>query len=348
MNSIKVNSIDKEKIIRNIEKLVSIPSPTGFTSEISKYLINYAEKNSIDYYKTKKGAVIFKFETEKASKENSMFACHIDTLGAMVNQIKDQKLKITNIGGYPPFYIIGNYCKIHCFDGKTYEGTILPENPSVHVNKKLTDKKFKMKDVYIRPDIITDEDKTLENYISVGDFVSFNPGFKLTNGFIKSRHLDDKSSAAALLYLSEIIKNNIDMLNQNIYFYFNITEETGQGIAGMPPIDNLIIVDMGVVGNKIEGNEYSVSICAKDSSGPYNYQLVQKLIKLSAENNLNYKVDVFPYYGSDGSAALRAGNDLKVALIGPGVSASHGYERTHIKGLTNTVNLILTYIDSIN
>ena len=348
MEKLNLKAIKMEKITDHLEKMVNIPSPTGFTDEITKFLINYAENNNISYSKTKKGAVIYEFETEKASKGNSMFACHIDTLGAMINQVKDQKLKITNIGGYPPFYIIGNYCKIHCYNGKTYEGTILPENPSVHVNKKLSKKKYKMEDVYIRPDIITDEEKSLENYISVGDFVSFDPGFKTTNGFIKSRHLDDKSSAAVLLYLSTIINNNIDNLNQNIYFYFNITEETGQGIAGMPPIDNLIIVDMGVVGDKVEGNEYSVSICAKDTSGPYNYQLVQKLIELSKKNNIDYKVDVFPYYGSDGSAALRAGNDIKVALIGPGVSASHGYERTHIKGLTNTAKLIINFITSIN
>lgn len=202
-----------------------------------------------------------------------------------------------------------------------------------------------MYDVYIRPDIITDKNKSLENFIEVGNFVSFEPKFKLVNNFIKSRHLDDKSSASILLDLSNLINKYKNKLRKNIYFYFNITEETGQGIAGMPDIDNLIIVDMGVVGDDVKENEYSVSICAKDSSVPYNYNLVHKMVSLAKNNNIDYKVDVFPYYRSDVSAALRAGKDIKVGLIGPGVSASHGHERTHIKGLMNTAKLILNFIN---
>ncbi|TYB30233.1 MAG: M42 family metallopeptidase [Candidatus Mcinerneyibacterium aminivorans] len=348
MENFKLNSIEKKEIINYLENIINIPSPTGFTSEITKFLIKNAEKNNIKYTQTKKGAIIYEFESEKATGENTLFACHIDTLGAMVNKVEENKIKITSIGGYPAFYIIGNYCRIHSFNNKTYKGTILPDNPSVHVNKDLSKKKFKLNDLYIRPDIITDENKTLDNYIEVGNFVSFDPGFKTVNDFIKSRHLDDKSSASIFLHLANLINNNKNLLNQNIYFYFNITEETGQGIAGMPDIDNLIIVDMGVVGDSVEGDERSVSICAKDSSGPYNYNLVHKMVQLSKENKIDYKVDVFPYYGSDGSAALRAGKDIKVGLIGPGVSASHGYERTHTKGLINTAKLIISFINDKN
>jgi putative aminopeptidase FrvX len=147
-----------------------------------------------------------------------------------------------------------------------------------------------------------------------------------------------------LLYVADVLKNHSADLTHNIYLFFNVTEETGQGIAGFPAIHDLIIVDMGVVGNGAAGDEFHVSICAKDSSGPYNYELTQEFISLSKAQNIGYKTDIFPYYSSDGSAALRAGGDMRVGLIGPGVSASHGYERTHVDSLTNTAKLLLCFL----
>lgn len=347
MKYLDLNDLNKKYIIQYLKKLVNIPSPTGFTQIITKYLIKNAKEKNIKYDVTKKGAIIYKFEKSKDSK-STLFASHIDTLGAMVKNISNNKIKITPIGGYPGIYAIGNYCTIHSFGNKKYYGTVLPENPAVHVNHKLKDKKYKVKDLYVRLDKNMNQNQSLKDYINVGNFVSFDPKFSIVNDFIKSRHLDDKSSAALLLHLSDLINNSKNNLNQNIYFYFNITEETGQGIAGMPDIDNLIIVDMGVVGDDVAGSEHTVSICAKDSSGPYNYNLTHNLKDLAVKNNIDHNIDVFPYYGSDGSAALRAGNDFKVALIGPGVSASHGFERTHYNGLSNTLKLIISYINNSN
>lgn len=336
-------SLNFKEIASYAKKLINTPSPTGYTQKVKDYLIENAKSKNIDYKITKKGAVIYKFEN-KHNDKNIMMAAHLDTLGAMVKQVKKDKIKITNIGGYPSIYVIGDYCKIHTFDEKIYQGTILPENPAVHVNKDLKTKEIKIKDLYIRPDINLKNDQGLSDFIKVGNFVSFDPKFQLVNNFIKGRHMDDKSSAAILLHVADLLLSKIKNLNNNIYIFFNITEETGQGISGFPEIDDLLIVDMGVVGNNVEGDEYSVSICSKDSSGPYNYEIVKKLIKLSDKNEIKYKTDTFPYYGSDGSAALRAGNDIRVGLIGPGVSASHGYERTHKDGLINTAKLILEFI----
>lgn len=95
----------------------------------------------------------------------------------------------------------------------------------------------------------------------------------------------------------------------------------------------------------VAGDEYHVSICAKDSSGPYDYGMRSRLVSLAQKNKIPYKVDIFPFYGSDGSAALSAGYDIRVGLIGPGVSASHGVERTHTKGLQATKDLILACIE---
>lgn len=369
---------EHEKIVDYIKDLVNIPSPTGFTHFITEYLVNNAKAKNIDFEITKKGSVIYKFlgdfnSSKQQNKENKtnfndtkniLFAAHVDTLGAIVSKVKDYGLKFSSIGGYPAIYVIGDYCKIHTFDGKIYSGTILPENPAVHVNDSLSDKKFKLEDLYIRVDLDLNKNNLSKNknndpnqnkeqekikltdIFSNGNFISFDPKFDYIDGFVKSRHLDDKASAAIFLYLSDLINEKKITFKNNVYFYFNITEETGQGIAGFADIDEMIIVDMGCVGDKVEGDEFSVSIAAKDSSGPYNYEITQSLIQLAQKNNINYKVDIFPYYGSDGSAALRAGNDIKVGLIGQGVSASHGYERTHLEGLKNTFKLIKAYIEN--
>lgn len=288
---------------------------------------------------------MYAFEYEHADK-NLMLTAHVDTLGAIIKEVYYDTLKLSLIGGYPVLYLIGDYCQIHGFDGKIYEGTILPDNPAAHVNNKLNEFELKIENLSVRVDLpLNNGRESLAQYIEVGNFVSLDPKYRYLNGFIKSRHLDDKASGAILLYVADILNKLKVKLHSNIYLYFNITEETGQGIAGLPTIDDLIVVDMGVVGSGTRGDEFSVSICAKDSTGPYNYDLTQALIQLSKKHRIDYKTDIFPYYGSDGSTALRAGGDMRVALIGPGVSASHGYERTHIDALINTTKLILCFLE---
>jgi putative aminopeptidase FrvX len=196
----------------------------------------------------------------------------------------------------------------------------------------------------LRIDLTLKNGEKLSDFISVGDFVSLDCGFRYVDGYVNSRHLDDKASAGIFLYLSEIIKKNENKLKSRVSFFFNVTEETGQGIAATPQGDDLIVVDMGVVGKGTAGSERCVSICAKDSSGPYNYDLTNELIDLAEKNGIPFKTDIFPFYGSHGSALLRSCSDTRVALIGQGVNASHGYERTHADGLVATASLILAYI----
>ena len=342
---LKLDNLDVRQVVKYIEKLVNIPSPTGFTHKMAEYLIDNAKTKNINFYVTKKGAVIYKFESNKDQAETSLLAAHVDTLGAIIKNIKDNKIELDTIGGYPALYIVGDYCKIHTFDDKIIEGTILPKNPSAHGNKRLKDIKLQLEDLYVRCDIKLEENEKLEDYVQIGNFISFDPKFSNRNGFINSRHLDDKSQAAILLYTADVLKNIPD-LSQNVYIYFNITEETMQGISCIPKeVDNLLILDMGLVADNINGDEYSASICVKDSTGPYNYHLTQKLIKLAKENNIKHHAAVFTHYGSDGSVALLSAHDLKVGLIGPGVSASHGYERTHIDGLLNTTKLLMAFLN---
>lgn len=337
-------TIQSNSLVSWLEKLVTTPSPTGYTQQVTDFLIDHARQQNMAWTQTRKGAVLYSFESPQA-QSNLMLTAHVDTLGAIVQEVRPNTLKLSSIGHYPIIYAIGDYCRIHAFDGTVYDGTILPDNPAAHVNKGLDSMEMKLERLSVRVDLALKSRKdSLQNYIEVGNFVSFDPKFRVVNGFIKARHLDDKASAAVLLALADVLQERAAELSQNVYLFFNVSEETGQGIAGFPPIDDLIIVDMGVVGNGAAGDEFSVSICAKDSSGPYNYELTQQLLRLAKQHGIGYKTDIFPYYASDGSAALRAGGDLRVALVGPGVSASHGYERTHVSALTNTAKLLLRFV----
>ncbi len=331
--------MDFSSIAEYIETLTTTPSPTGWTAGVEEFLIKNAESKGISYRKTLKGAVIYSFNGE-SSEGARMFASHVDTLGAMVKEVKEDRVVITPVGGFPALYIIGDYCTIHTRDGKQYEGTFLPNNPAVHVNSKLRELKPDFDNCSLRVDLAGD----LSEAISIGDFVSFDPCFKVTNGYVKARHLDDKASAAILLHLADLIIGGAVKPAKDIHIFFNVTEETGQGLAASENVEELVIVDMGVVGEGCNGDEQAVSICAKDSSGPYNYQLTNQLIDICKEKELDHKIDIFPFYGSDGSAVLRACNDIKVALVGPGVGASHGYERTHEKALLSTGKLLVEYI----
>ena len=341
-----MKEIRGDEIVKRIEKLVKIPSPTGFTGKVKDFLVENAEKNGINYRVTKKGAVVYSFGPQDVP--GTFFAAHVDALGAIVTAVDDvsERVRITPVGGYPALYIIGEICTIHTRKGKEYVSTFLPDNPAVHVNSKLREMVPDFDNCSLRVDISLEKEQKLSDFISVGDFVSLDSGFRYVDGYVNSRHLDDKASAGIFLHLSDIIKKNEDKLKKRVSFFFNVTEETGQGIAATPQGDDLIVVDMGVVGKGTAGSEKCVSICAKDSSGPYNYDLTNELIDLAEKFKIQFKTDIFPFYGSDGSALLRSCSDTRVALIGQGVNASHGYERTHVEGLTATASLILAYIFS--
>ena len=203
--------------------------------------------------------------------------------------------------------------------------------------------------MHIRIDAITkSKQDTLALGIETGNFIAIDPKTTITQeGFIKSRFLDDKISVAILLGLINYIKQHNLEIIPTLKIIFSTYEEVGHGASHIPEVDELIAVDMGCIGEDLNCTEQDVSICVKDSSGPYDYKMVNKLIQLAKENNLNYAVDVYPFYGSDVSAALRGGNNIKGALIGPGVHASHGMERTHIKAVENTLKLLIAYIKRI-
>lgn len=336
-------------IVENLEKLLKIPSPTGHTEKAIEFVEERFKELGIETRRTNKGALIATIVGKNRDKEVTLSG-HVDTLGAMVKEIKGNgRLKITQLGGYVWNTVEGEHVIIETLNGKTYTGTLMTTKASSHVHGEETKKIERNADnMEIRIDEkVSCKEDVLKLGINVGDFVFFDPRVVVTeSGFIKSRHLDDKAGVICLLGIAKHLVENKIIPNYTTNFFISNYEEVGHGAAaGIPEKTfEFIAVDMAAPGEGQTSDEFSVTICAKDSSGPYDYELRKRLIKLAQENNINYKVDIYPHYGSDGSAALRSGYDFKVGLIGPGVDASHSFERTHVEALQNTIKLGVAYL----
>lgn len=336
-------------IIENLEKLLNISSPTGNTGEAIKFIEKMFTDLQIPTRRTIKGALIATMEGKIKDKEVTLSA-HVDTLGGMVKEIKSNgKLKISQLGGYSWNTIEGEHVTIETLEGKSYTGTIMTTKASSHVHGSETssiERSANNMEIRIDEKVSSKED-TLKLGINVGDFVSFDPRVVVTeSGFIKSRHLDDKAGVMAVLGIAKHLVDNKIEPNYTTNFFISTYEEVGHGAAASIPerTFEFLAIDMAAPGEGQESDEFSVTICAKDSSGPYDYDLRKRLINLAKEAELNYKIDIYPFYGSDGSAALRAGYDFRVGLIGPGVDASHSFERTHIEAIDNTIKLGIAYL----
>ena len=327
------------------QKVLSIPSPSGYTQEVIDFCESEAIRLGYETQKTKKGNLII---SVKGSSLISLgLSGHIDTLGAMVRSITASgDLKFTTIGGPIWPTLDGEYCTIRTRDHQDYQGTFLSINPSSHVNRDANTIERTPEKMIVRIDeVVSSKADTLKLGIAPGDFIFFDPKTTITpSGFIKSRFLDDKISVAILYGLLYHLSKTKTIPYQNLKIIISTYEEVGHGASYVPELDELIAVDMGCIGEDLSCTEMMVSICAKDSSGPYDYQIVSKLAKLAKDNELNFATDIYPFYGSDVTAALHGGNDLRGGLIGPGVHASHGMERTHISALENTLKLLLLYI----
>lgn len=326
-----------------LKELIAIDSPSGYTANASKYIFELLTSYGYSPEYTNKGAV----RCALGANPTLAIAGHVDTLGAIVSGIKaDGTLAFSLLGGLSLTGAEGEYVKIVTHSGQTYTGTILINNPSVHANNEKEKTQRSIKSMHIRVDAEVYNKEDVEKLgIEVGDIVCVDVKYQeLENGFIKSRFLDNKAGCYVLFELARRLKEQGKEVPVEIFF--SNYEEVGHGgtVGYSDSIEELLVIDMGVLGDDCQGNEVSCSICAKDSSGPYDYEFRKKLVDLAQQNNIPYKVDVYPHYGSDGSAALRAGNDFRVALIGMGVAASHGTERTHIKGVEATIDLCMAYI----
>ena len=323
--------------------LTSIPSPSSFTTKVTDYLLS--ELSSLGYSpeRSNKGNV---FVTLGGSGSPLVLAAHVDTLGAMVRSIKENgRLRPTTIGGHQWSTADGENCTIHTRDGRVYTGVVLNKEPSSHVADQKTELIEENMEILLDENVTSDQD-TLALGIQTGDIIAMDPRTVVTeSGYIKSRFLDDKLSAAILLGLARAVREDAWKLNRKVSLLFTVYEEVGHGGSVVPDdTEEMISVDMGCVGSDLGCTERMVSICAKDSGGPYNYDLITTLSNLAKEKKLDYAIDVYPHYGSDVETTLRAGYDIRHGLIGPGVYASHNYERSHMDGVRNTFELLKAYV----
>lgn len=344
-------NINKKYVIDQMVALLNTPSPTGDTDKAIDLVEKSFNELGIETNRTKKNALIATIKG-KNDEEHRTLSAHVDTLGAMVKEIKSNgRLKLTQLGGYPWNAIEGEYCTISTLDHGEYTGTILLNQASSHVHgSKVNDAKRSGDNIEVRIDERVKDKKEVEDLgISVGDFVYLDTRTQVTkSGFVKSRHLDDKACVACILGIAEyLVKNNITPEYTTNFFISNY-EEVGHGSSASIPSKTVefIAIDMAAPGDGQESSEYAVTICAKDSSGPYDFELRKRLTNLAKENEIDYKIDIYPFYGSDASAALRAGWEIKHGLIGPGVDASHSYERLHEDSVYATIELALKYLQN--
>lgn len=342
--------LDLEYINHWVATLCNTRSVTGNTDEIISLLADEFSNLGVVNQQTNKGALLITIPGTSDCCPRTLSG-HVDTLGAMVKEIKASgRLRVTNIGGYMWSTVEGEYCTVETSDKRTYTGTVLTTQPTVHVYEQPAKLERTAQNMEVRLDERVSSRQDVEALgIGVGDFVSFAPRVEITpSGFVKSRHLDDKASVAVLLGVAKYLKDNSLTPAQTTYMFISNYEEIGHGAStGFPPeTKEFIAVDMGAIGDTQASDEFSVCICAKDSSGPYHLGMRNKLIQLCNEHQLRYKVDIYPNYGSDASAALRAGANIRAALIGPGVDASHSMERTHTDALENTAKLLIAYLQS--
>ncbi|MGG7177141.1 M42 family metallopeptidase [Clostridium paraputrificum] len=345
--NIKVN---KKYVLDTAKTILKCNSPSGFCHEVMEIVKDIAEGFGNKFEYTNKGCGIITIEGESDEKTVALSA-HVDTLGAMVRSItSDGTLKITLVGGPSVPTLDSEYCIIRTREGIEYTGTILSTSPSVHVYKDASTKERNVDNVEVRIDEVVKNKEDVQNLgICPGDYIFIDPKTTITeSGFIKSRFIDDKGSVAALMGVLELFHRENIKPKFKTKIMITVYEEVGHGASYIPEdITEMLAVDMGCIGEDLSCTEYDVSICAKDSGGPYDYNMVTNLVNLAKAENLDYVVDIYPMYGSDVGAALRGGNNIRGALIGPGVHASHGMERTHYNAVENTIKLIYLYLTRV-
>ncbi len=342
-------TIDADFLLTFLSGLLNTPSPTGLAEPAIAFTEQaFTAFPELSLKRTRKGALVATWPGDKSDAPRALTA-HADTLGAMVKQIKSNgRLRMTKIGGFAWNTVEGEGCIVLASQGEPVRGSILLEMASGHVyGTKLSETKREDDTMEVRLDARTaSQEETEALGIRVGDFIAFDPRVEITHGFVRSRHLDDKACVACLVAAVKALHDAGLKPAQTAYLHISNYEEVGHGAAAGIPADatELLSVDMAAVGEGQTSDEFHATLCVKDSGGPYHHGLSQKLRQLADEHGIPYMVDIYPYYGSDGEAFWRAGGDVAVALIGPGVDASHNYERTHLEALLATTQWVCAYL----
>lgn len=338
-----------DSCMKRAVELLAIDSPTGYTWMAAEHVTDAYRIMGLDPEITRKGGVLVCLNPDAPEDDAVLLEAHVDTLGGMVTEITGSgRLNLTPLGGMEPNNAEGENVRVVTRSGRIYTGTFQIKNASVHVNLDYHSAKreYKSMEVVIDEEVSSREDVEKLG-IQPGDIVCFDPRTRVTDsGYIKSRFLDDKLSVAILLELAARVASGEIKPSRRVWEHITVFEEVGHGGSASVPegVTEAISVDMGCVGDGLGCDERKVSICAKDSRGPYHYEVVTALIEAARRSGADYAVDVYPAYGSDVEATLSAGHDLRHGLVGPGVYASHGYERSHRKGVCSTFLLLEAYL----
>jgi putative aminopeptidase FrvX len=342
-------AINQEYLVDFLVKLLNVTSPTGFAEPAIAFVEKeLSQFKQLELSRTRKGALVAKWNVESDQPPVALTA-HVDTLGAVVKEIKSNgRLKLSRIGGiqWPTVETEGVW--VFTSNGEKVRGSVLIDTASGHVHGAAGSETPRNDEhMEVRLDArTTSEKETRELGINVGDCVAFDPRVEVTNGFVRSRFLDDKACVANIVAAIKSIADAGLSPVRSAYFFISNYEEVGHGAAAGIPSDvaELVTVDMAVVGKGQESDEFSATLCVKDGGGPYHFGLNNKMRALAEKHNIPYKTDVYVFYGSDGEAFWHAGGDVALALIGPGIDASHNYERAHMDGLVATTNWIMAYL----
>lgn len=346
----KLMKINKAYLKDQLIHILNIPSPTGYTDAIVHYIGNELERLGVDFELTRRGAIRANLSGELKSPDRAVVA-HLDTIGGMVNSLKDNgRLGISPIGTWSSRFAEG--ARVTIFTDQTSKrGSILPLKASGHsYNLEVDQQPIAWDNIEIRVDECCNSALELSELgFNVGDFVAIDPGVEdIETGFLVSRHIDGKGGVATLLATMKAVRDYKIKLPVACHMLFTIAEEVGSGASAVlhQDVAEMVTLDMAALSPKQNSSEYGVSVIMKDASGPFEYHLTHKLLELCRENNLVHTRDVIDFYYCDSASAIEAGCDIRTALIGYGVDASHGYERMHMESLEQVAELVLHYIQS--
>jgi len=338
---------DRDYLSQKLLEMLAIPSPTGFTNEISRYVCGELEKLGIAHELSRRGTITARVPGMDQSQSRAVVN-HLDTIGATVTKLKrNGRLAISPLGTWSSRFAEGGRVTVFARNG-VYRGQVLPLLASGHAfDEKIDSLPVSWNQVEIRLDEHCADQSALERLgIGSGDFVAFDADPEMSeNGFISSRHLDNKAGASALLSALKLISEQSKAPDFEFLAIFTVSEEVGTGASASLPqeVVEFVGIDIGPVAEGQNARETGVTLCAQDTSGPFDFHLLRKLKSLCRQFDIEYEVDLFRYYYSDANSAVRAGNDVRDALVTFGTDATHGYERTHISSLESVARLLTTY-----
>lgn len=343
--------IDDTYIASFLKTLLETPSPTGYTDAVTRVCCAELDRLGVSYEITRRGAIRAKLQGGRRQPARALIA-HVDTLGAQVKFLKDNgRMELVPIGHWSSRFAEGARCTVFTAEHGAFRGTILPLKASGHTfNEEVDTQPVAWSQVELRPDVVAESRSDLAALgFNIGDFVAIDPQAEfLDNGFVVSRHLDDKAGVAAMFAAIKALVEGEVQLAVDTYFLISVTEEVGHGASSVLTHDiaSMITIDNGTTAPGQNSREFGVTIAMADQTGPFDYHLTQKLLRLCREEEIDHQRDIFRYYRSDSAAAIEAGADVRTGLVTFGIDASHGYERIHMHALHSVARLIHAYAAS--